>query len=133
VTNDGTSTHIFLKTGLTVSGKRIIDYLHAIKHKAAIELFSSRSPFLRISSYAFMESSFKDEQFTPAISPGGRPTLKRFHTWINKRESNSVIQKYGSVHEYVHPHQVAPEMDTLVAFMNQPNEMHPLEKAAFVH
>jgi hypothetical protein len=74
----GTSTHIFLKTGLTVSGKRIIDYLHTINHKAAIELFSIRSPFLRISSYAFMESSLKTSNILPPFPQAADPLLKGF-------------------------------------------------------
>lgn len=135
---DRQSTLIFLETGLTVSGKSLLSYIHTANHQEAIDYLYScilqGRPFTNFFIKSLHGILLKNQTHTQAIMANGQMTAKAFHPGEFKTQMNSVLTKDGTIHDYVHPLNVQPEMDELVDYLNKNHpDVHAIEKAAFAH
>ena len=70
---------------------------------------------------------------TPARTPAGQAVSKTVHAGQYKRLPNHVLQQDGTLHQYVVPEQVAPQMQTLVTWINGDQPVHPIVRAGVAH
>ncbi|MCF8267564.1 MAG: Fic family protein [Ignavibacteriales bacterium] len=131
-------TLFFLKNGLTVEGKPFKDYIDARNHAEAIEfLYDVVKNNREISTSlikefnAFLLSGIKS---TPAIDRDGNKTEKKAAAGEYKILPNHVLQNDGTIHKYVEPIQVAPEMENLCVWIKDNiDKTHPVKVAAVAH
>jgi len=131
-------TLFFLKNGLTVEGKPFKDYIDARNHAEAIEfLYDVVKNNREISTSlikefnAFLLSGIKS---TPAIDRDGNKTEKKAAPGEYKILPNHVLQNDGTIHKYVEPIQVAPEMENLCGWIKDNiDKTHPVKVAAVAH
>ena len=131
-------TLFFLEQGLTVSGKPFKDHLDARNHAEAIDLvFDAVANRRPISEGLIKELNaliMSGVTHTPARDPFGQLVQKPTTPGQYKQSPNNVVQADGSIHYYVDPLQVAPQMQELCAFIdNNTGMMHPAIVAAIAH
>lgn len=131
-------THFFLTEGLTVEGKPLKDFIDARNHAEAIDFLAEVVRGER----AITEGLIKEinalllagVRSTPALDQFGRQTEKKATPGQYKSLPNHVLQADGTIHRYVDPAQVAPQMETLVAWIAQAlPTRHPVLVAAVAH
>jgi len=131
-------TMFFLKYGLTVEGKPLKDFLDARNHAAAIQFLydvvknrRDISPALLKEFNALLLSGVTS---VSAIDRDGRKIEKRTNPGAYKILPNHVLQLDGTIHKYVEPEQVAPQIEILCNWINQNLEIvHPVIVAAIAH
>lgn len=130
-------TLFFLQEGLTVEGKPFKDFLDARNHAEAIDLlFDVVANTRPISEGLIKEVNallLNGVSQTPARTPSGQAVSKTVHAGQYKRLPNHVLQQDGTLHQYVVPEQVAPQMQTLVAWINGNQPVHPIVRAGVAH
>lgn len=131
-------TMFFLQNGLTVEGKPFKDFIDAKNHAEAIDfLFDIIKDNRPISEgvlkefNSFLLSGIKD---TDALDQQGNRVKKPATPGQYKKLPNHVLQTDGTIHKYVEPLQVQPEMEMLCNWINENLEtLHPLEVSAIAH
>lgn len=131
-------TLFFLKNGLTVEGKPFKDFLDARNHADAIEFLyevvkrkRAFSTSLIKEFNAFLLSGITS---TPAKDRYGNPTEKKATPGEYKLLPNHVLQHDGTIHKYVDPLHVAPEMERLCQWISESiDTVHPVAAAAIAH
>ena len=131
-------TMFFLKYGLTVEGKPLKDFLDARNHAEAIQFLydvvknrRDISPALLKEFNALLLSGVTS---VSAIDRDGRKIEKRTNPGAYKILPNHVLQLDGTIHKYVEPEQVAPQMEILCDWINQNLDvLHPVIVAAIAH
>ena len=131
-------TTFFLKNGLTVEGKPFKDFIDAKNHNEAIEFLydvvkNSRpiSEGLIKEFNALLLSGIKS---TPAVDVNGNKIDKPATPGEYKKYPNHVLQEDGTIHKYIDPIQVQPEMENLCNWINKnENNIHAIELASIAH
>lgn len=131
-------TLFFLEQGLTVSGKPFKDHLDARNHAEAIDLVfdtvANRRPISEGLIKELNSLIMSGVTHTPARDQFGRIVQKPTMPGQYKQSPNNVVQADGSIHYYVDPLQVAPQMQELCAFIeSNAVTMHPAIVAAIAH
>lgn len=131
-------TLFFLQSGLTVEGRPLKDFIDAKNHAEAIDfLYNVVNNRREISTgllkefNAFLLSGIKS---TPAIDSNGIKIDKKATPGEYKLLPNHVLQNDGTIHEYVLPIQVAPEMENLCNWIKENgNDTHPVIVGSIAH
>jgi len=131
-------TLFFLQHGLTVKGKPFKDHLDARNHAEAIELVFDAVADRRPITESFIKEInaliLLGVSHTPARDHPGQMVQKpatpgRYKTW-----PNNVVQADGTIHYYVEPLQVEPQMQALCAWIDRSKgALHPAIVAALAH
>jgi len=131
-------TIFFLQEGLTVSGKPLKDFLDAKNHAGAIdylyEVVKNAYPI-----DAFLLSSINSlllagVEYIPGKDAAGNTIQKPVMAGQYKRDPNYVLQPDGTIHEYVEPYLVSPQIDGLCQWIAaNPDNYHPVVCAAIAH
>lgn len=129
-------THFFLTEGLTVEGKPLKDFIDARNHADAIdylaEVVNGGRPVTEGLVKEINALLLSGVRSTPAIDQFGRPSEKKATPGQYKILPNHVLQADGTIHRYVDPSQVAPQMEALVNWIAA-SELHPVVVAAAAH
>ncbi|MBE2281525.1 MAG: Fic family protein [Ignavibacteriaceae bacterium] len=131
-------TLFFLQSGLTVEGRPLKDFIDAKNHAEAIDfLYDVVNNRREISTgllkefNAFLLSGIKS---TPAIDSNGIKIDKKATPGEYKLLPNHVLQNDGTIHEFVLPTQVAPEMANLCNWIKENgNNTHPVIVGSIAH
>lgn len=131
-------TIFFIQHGITAEGKSFKDYLDAKNHIEAIDfvydLITQKRP---ISSGVLKEINallLNGVKSTKAIDEHGNPTSKPATPGEFKKLPNHVLQPDGTIHYYVDPLQVEPEIDTLIQWTHANiDDKHPAIVSALAH
>lgn len=131
-------THFFLTEGLTIEGKPFKDFLDAKNHAEAIDyLFEIVSNQRNISEGLIKELNYlilSGVNYTPAQDEHGRAIKKKATPGEYKKLPNHVLLPDGSIHKYVDPVQVQPQVQELVDWINEnEKKLHPILIASIVH
>lgn len=131
-------TLFFLEQGLTVSGKPFKDHLDARNHAEAIDLVldavANRRPISEGLIKDLNALIMSGVTHTPARDQFGQIVQKPARPGEYKQVPNNVVQADGSIHYYVDPLQVAPQMHELCEFIERSaGRMHPAIIAAIAH
>ena len=131
-------TFFFLREGLTSKGKPFKDYVDAKNHAKAINYLADIIKESRPISETFIKDInallLQGVTHTKAIDQFSRPTNKPATPGKYKTLPNHVLQLDGTIHKYVEPEQVFPQMEYLVQWVNdKSNNEHPLIIGAMAH
>jgi len=131
-------TFFFLKEGLTVEGKPFKDFLDIKNHSEAIDYIADVIKEKRKLSVYFLKEInallLKGISSTIALDTFNNKTTKKLHAGEFKKQANHVLQLDGTIHKYVEPEQVAPQMDFLINWVNENSEkIHPVIIATLAH
>lgn len=131
-------TIFFLQQGLTVEGKPFKDFLDARNHAEAIDLLYQFVAAERPLTEGFIKEInsllLLGVSYTKAIDQYGNPTKKAATPGEYKKLPNTVLRRDGTIHEYINPLQVPPEMEYLCQWVNeQIDKEHPVITAAVAH
>ena len=130
-------TLFFLEQGLTVQGKPLKDFLDARNHAEAIELVFDAVAGQRPISEGFLKELnalvMNGVRSTIARDQFGRAFAKPATPGEYKRQPNHVLQPDGSIHTYVDPLHVGPEMLRLCAFVAASGDLPAVVAAALAH
>ena len=129
-------TAFFLEEGLTVAGRPLKDFLDAKNHAAAIdwlyEVIDAGRPvgerFVKDINALLLDGVSS----TRARTPDGHIIDKDLHPGQYKRLPNHVLRHDGSIHHYVDPLQVQPQMRALFEWAGR-SQYHPGVVAAIAH
>lgn len=132
-------TFFFLQEGLTVKGKPFKDFLDIQNHSEALDFLGD---FLKqeerdLTVYLIKEMNallLKGQSYTPSLNQFNNQTRKKLNGGEFKTLANHVLQLDGTIHKYVEPEQVAPQMDFLVDWINNnTSKIHPVLISAIAH
>lgn len=131
-------TFFFLQEGLTVEGKPLKDFLDARNHADAIDFLldvvrdeRTITEGLIKEMNALLLSGVKS---TSAMNEYGQIVQKPANPGQYKKLPNHVLQMDGSIHYYVDPLDVQPQMQQMCEWINSGSSMlHPLMAAAAAH
>jgi Fic family protein len=131
-------TIFFLQYGLTVEGKPFKDFLDARNHAEAIALLYEYVAEDRPISEGFIKEInallLSGASYTKAIDQFGNPTKKPATPGEYKKLPNTVLRPDGTIHQYIHPLQVAVEMEYLCKWINKNiYTQHPVIISAVAH
>lgn len=131
-------THFFLTEGLTIEGKPFKDFLDARNHAEAIDyLFEIVSNQRDITEGLIKELNYlilSGVNYTPAQDEYGNIIKKKANPGEYKKLPNHVLLPDGSIHQYVEPIQVQPQMEELVNWIDEnKTKLHPIVIASIVH
>jgi Fic family protein len=131
-------TTFFLKNGLTVEGKPFKDFMDAKNHNEAIEfLYDVVKENRQISEGLIKEFNsllLSGVKSTPAVDEAGNKVDKPATPGEYKKNPNHVLQADGTIHKYIDPLQVQPEMDRLCAWINEnENKLNPIVVSSIAH
>ena len=131
-------THFFLTQGLTIEGKPFKDFLDAKNHAEAIDyLFEIVSSQREITEGLIKELNYlilSGVNYTPAQDEHGNEIKKKANPGEYKKLTNHVLLPDGSIHQYVEPIQVQPQMEQLVNWIKgNEGKLHPILIATIVH
>lgn len=130
-------TAFFLREGLTSEGKPFKDYLEAKNHSEAIELLHDIVRRKRNISEGLIKEMhallMKDIGFTYAKGADSRLIKKPLSAGQYKIRPNHVLTLSGKIHHYTSPLHVKDEMERLVKWFYESDDLHPVEKAAMFH
>lgn len=131
-------TFFFIKEGLTVEGKPLKDFLDIRNHSEAIDFIADIVKDNRVLSVYFLKEInallLKGVDTTPALDQFNNTISKKLHAGEFKIQANHVLQLDGTIHKYVEPEQVAPQMDFLVNWLNENSKkIHPVLLASVAH
>jgi Fic family protein len=119
-----------------VEGKPFKDFLDAKNHAEAIDfLFDVVKQNRPITESLIKELNallMSGLDFTPAIEASGNTVRKPAHPGAYKQQSNHVLQPDGTIHRYVEPLQVQPEMEALCDYIRISPD-HVIHVAAMAH
>ena len=130
-------TAFFLKRGLTVQGKSMVEHLEAQNHYEAIQFLKDvvqgQRPLtegLIKELHALLMKGIDWMWIGPPEQQVRKPTRPGQY----KVEPNHVVQLDGKIHYYCEPIKVPDEMERLLKFCEEKkSEHHPVEMAAEVH
>lgn len=130
-------TAFFLREGLTSEGRPLHDYLEAQNHAEAIDrlqdVVAKKQPMTESFIKALHSVLMKGSDFTVARGNHGQFIHKPLHVGEYKKQPNHVLTLSGKIHYYTDPIHVHDEMEALVAWVNTPKKIHPVERAAQFH
>lgn len=131
-------TIFFLQEGLTVSGKPLKDFLDAQNHAQAIEyLYEVVRKTYPIDAHLLSSLNallLKGVEYIPGKDAAGNHVQRRIYPGEYKKDPNYVIQPDGTMHEYVEPHLVSPQIDGLCQWISKSSDnYHPVITAAIAH
>jgi len=131
-------TTFFLKNGLTVEGKPFKDFIDAKNHNEAIEFLydvvKNNRPISEGLIKEFNALLLSGIKSTPAVDVNGNKIDKPATPGEYKKHPNHVLQEDGTIHKYIDPIQVQPEMENLCNWINEnENSIHPIVLAAIAH
>ena len=128
----------FLTEGLTVEGKPLKDFLDAQNHADAIDILFDVVAQARPISEGFIKEInallLNGVPHTIAKNQMGHLIKKQTHPGQYKILPNHVQKQDGTLHQYVLPEQVGPEMEALVQWIHaEINRLPPIMVAAVAH
>ena len=131
-------TIFFIQHGITAEGKNFKDYLDAKNHVEAIEyvydLITQKRPISAGVLHEINALLLTGVSSTKAIDQHGHATSKPATPEEFKKLPNHVLQPDGSIHYYVDPLQVEPEIDALIDWIHSNiDRKHPAIVAALAH
>jgi Fic family protein len=130
-------TAFFLKQGLTIQGKSMVEHLEAQNHAEAISFLKDviQSPRqltegLIKELHALLMRGIEWMWIGPPEQRVRKPTQPGQY----KIEPNHVVRLNGKIHSYCEPIQVPEEMERLLKFYEESkSRRHPIELAAEMH
>ena len=130
-------TAFFLKRGLTVQGKSLVEHLEARNHVEAIEFLKDVVEKKR----PLTEGLIKELHALLMrgidwmwIGPPEQRVRKPTRSGQYKSEPNHVVRLDGKIHYYCEPVKVPDEMERLLKFYEENKSLrHPVELAAQMH
>ena len=131
-------TIFFIQHGITAEGKNFKDYLDAKNHVEAIEYVYDLTTQKRAISAGILKEInallLSGIKSTKAIDQHGNATSKPATPGAFKKLPNHVLQLDGTIHYYVDPLQVEPEIETLINWIHANiDHKHPVIIAALTH
>ena len=131
-------TIFFLQEGLTVSGKPLKDFLDAQNHSEAIDYLSGVvQGDLPIDTHLLRSINqilLKHVDYIFGKDALGKPIQKKMYAGEYKKEPNYVLQMDGTIHTYVEPFDVSPQMEDLCKWIDAKlNKQHPIITASVAH
>ncbi|MDO4697690.1 MAG: Fic family protein [Pasteurellaceae bacterium] len=130
-------TIFFLREGLTIQGKPFKDFADAKNHAQAIDyLFDIVADRRVISENLIKEINallLQGVHSTPAKTLLGQAVNKPLRAGEYKILPNHVLKQDGTIHKYVEPEQVSPQMQQLVDYINNAISVHPIIRSAVAH
>lgn len=134
-------TIFLLEQGITVSGKPLKDVLEAKNHDQAINYLYDFIAADREFSPYFIQSIhrliFTGISTIDAVDSLGHRTTKRITPGEYKKDPNYVIQADGSIHHYLDPVKIIPEMEDLFVWINtqiySKKPQHPVIVSSVAH
>ena len=131
-------THFFLTEGLTIEGKPFQDFMDAKNHAEAIDfLYEVVANQRDISEGLIKEINaliLSDINYTTAKTSQGDLVKKKATPGQYKAQPNHVLLADGSIHKYVDPIQVQPQMKELTNWLLESiDKLHPIITASILH
>jgi Fic family protein len=131
-------TLFFLQEGLTVEGKPFKDFLDARNHAEAIDfLFQTIRRERQITTGLVKEINallLAGVRYTRTVDNDGNLVRKPATPGEFKKQPNHVLQRNGTIHNYVDPVHVRDEIDNLCKWINDNiDKVHPVIAAAIAH
>ena len=131
-------THFFLTEGLTIEGKPFQDFMDAKNHAEAIDfLYEVVANQRDISEGLIKEINaliLSDINYTIAKTSQGDLVKKKATPGQYKAQPNHVLLADGSIHKYVDPVQVQPQMEELINWiLENIDQIHPIITASIFH
>ena len=130
-------TAFFIKRGLTVRGKSMVEHLEAQNHVEAVrflqEVVKGQRPLTEGLIKELHALLMRGIDWV-WIGPSDRRVRRATRPGQYKIEPNHVIRLDGKVHYYVDPFKVTDEMEKLLQYYSESNlRLHPVELAAQLH
>ena len=130
-------TAFFLREGLTSEGRPLKDYLEAKNHAGAIDMLHDVLNKERVITEGLIKELhsllLKDIHFTYAKGLSGDLIKKPLNAGQYKKLPNHVLTLFGKIHNYTDPIHVKDEMEHLIKWLNEKNNIHIVEKAIIFH
>jgi len=131
-------THFFLTEGLTIEGKPFQDFMDAKNHAEAIDfLYEVVANQRDISEGLIKEINaliLSDISYTTAKTSQGDLVKKKATPGQYKTQANHVLLADGSIHKYIDPIQVQPQMEELTNWVLESiDQLHPIITASILH